>query len=159
MGTQLPLPKKVVCLSVCQSICLSCSVLSCPQFSAHVCCGQTAGWIRMPLGTMVDLGPGNIVLDADPAPPPRGTAPSRFRPMSIVIKRLDGSRCYLVRRLALAQAALSYLGIQLPASERGTAPNFRPMSIVAKWSSISATAEHLFSAGTKYLFVSERKLC
>jgi len=20
-----------------------------PQFSAHVCCGQTAGWIKMPL--------------------------------------------------------------------------------------------------------------
>jgi len=29
----------------------------------------------MPLGTMVGLGPGNIVLDADPAPSPRGTAP------------------------------------------------------------------------------------
>jgi len=27
--------------------------------------------------------------------------------------------------------------------KRGTAPNFRPMSIVAKWSPISATAEHL----------------
>jgi len=27
-----------------------------PQFSAHVCCGQTAGWIKMPLGTMVGLG-------------------------------------------------------------------------------------------------------
>ena len=26
----------------------------------------------------------------------------------------------------------------------GTAPNFRPISIVAKWSPISATAEHLF---------------
>jgi len=26
------------------------------QFSAHVCCGQTAGWIKMPLGTEVDLG-------------------------------------------------------------------------------------------------------
>jgi len=22
-----------------------------PQFSAHVCCGQSAGWIKMPLGT------------------------------------------------------------------------------------------------------------
>jgi len=30
-----------------------------PQFSSHVCCGQTAGWIKMPLGTMVGLGPGN----------------------------------------------------------------------------------------------------
>jgi len=34
-----------------------------PQFSA-----QTAGWIKMPLGTKVGLGPGHIVLEGDPAP-------------------------------------------------------------------------------------------
>ena len=33
------------------------------HFSAHVYCGQPAGWIKMPLGTVVDLGPGHIVLD------------------------------------------------------------------------------------------------
>jgi len=66
-----------------------------PQFSAHVCCGQTAGWIMMPLRTKVGLGPGHIV----------GTT-------QLLLKR-------------------------------GTAPNFRPMSIVAKRSPISATAEHL----------------
>jgi len=45
-----------------------------PQFSAHVYCGQTAGWIKMPLGTEVGLGPGHTVLDGDPAPPlQRGT--------------------------------------------------------------------------------------
>jgi len=27
-----------------------------PQFSAHVCCGQRAGWIKMPLGREVGLG-------------------------------------------------------------------------------------------------------
>jgi len=32
-----------------------------PQFSAHICCGQTAGWIKMPLGMEVALGPGHIV--------------------------------------------------------------------------------------------------
>ena len=36
---------------------------SSPHFSAHVCCGQTAGWIKMPLSTEVGLGPGHIVLD------------------------------------------------------------------------------------------------
>ena len=37
-----------------------------------------AGWIKMPLGTEVGLGPGNFVLDGDPASPPqrRGRAPS-----------------------------------------------------------------------------------
>ena len=50
-----------------------------PQFSAYVYCGQTAGWIKMPLGTEVGLGPGDIVLDGDPAPPQKGgTAPPQF---------------------------------------------------------------------------------
>ena len=57
-----------------------------PQLSVHLCCGQTAGWIKMPLGREVSLGPGHIVLGGDPAPPPqRGTAaPTNFRPMSVV---------------------------------------------------------------------------
>jgi len=37
----------------------------------------------MPLGTEVDLGPGYIVSDVDPAPPIRGTAAPSFRPMSM----------------------------------------------------------------------------
>jgi len=37
------------------------------QFTAHVCCGRTAEWINMPLGTEVGLGPGHIVLDGYPA--------------------------------------------------------------------------------------------
>jgi len=44
-----------------------------------------------PLGTEVGLGPGDIVLDGDPAPPPRTERgqqhPPSFRPMSIVAKR------------------------------------------------------------------------
>jgi len=49
-----------------------------PHFSAHVYCGQTYGWIQMPLGTKVGLGPGHIVLDGDPAPPEKGTTPPQF---------------------------------------------------------------------------------
>jgi len=46
-----------------------------PQFSAHVYCGQTAGWMKTPRRTDVDLSPGHIVLDRDPAPTrERGTA-------------------------------------------------------------------------------------
>jgi len=33
-----------------------------PNFSAHVYCGQTAAWIKMPLGTVVNLSPGDVVL-------------------------------------------------------------------------------------------------
>jgi len=42
-----------------------------PQFSAHVCCGQTSRWIKVLLGTEVGLGPGDIVLDGDPVPLPK----------------------------------------------------------------------------------------
>ena len=49
----------------------------------HVYYGQTAGWIRMPLDTEVGLDPGDIVLDGDPAPPPRKRAeqPPLFSPL------------------------------------------------------------------------------
>ena len=67
------------------------------QFSAHFYCGQTAGCIKMPLGMEQGLGPDDFVLDEDPTPlPKRGRSPN-FRPMSIVAKRLDGSRFRLVR--------------------------------------------------------------
>jgi len=72
MGTQLPLPQKG----------------RSPQFSAHICCGQMAGWIKIPLGREVGLSPCDIVLDGDPAIPPatKGAQqpPSCFQPMSIV---------------------------------------------------------------------------
>jgi len=67
---------------------------------AHVYCGQMAGWIKMPLRMEVGLGPGHVVLDGDPAPPPptsmeRDTAAPHClgfwmqykpRPMSVVAK-------------------------------------------------------------------------
>jgi len=58
-----------------------------------------AGWINMPLDTEVGLDPSNIVLDGDPVPARQetGKAPN-FRPMSIVAKRLDVSKCHLVWR-------------------------------------------------------------
>ena len=61
LGTQIPTPKRG------QS----------PQFSAHFYCGQTAGCIKMPLGMVVGLGPGHIVLDCLPAPSAKrgGTLP------------------------------------------------------------------------------------
>ena len=40
-----------------------------PHFSAHVCCVQMVGWIKMPLGANVGLGPGHIVLHGHPAEP------------------------------------------------------------------------------------------
>ena len=57
-----------------------------PQFSVNVYCGQTAGWMKTPLGTEIHLGRGHIVLDTwGPSPPTeRAKQPPCFRPMSIV---------------------------------------------------------------------------
>jgi len=38
------------------------------QFSAHICCGQMAAWIKIPLGMELGLSRGDFVLDGDPAP-------------------------------------------------------------------------------------------
>jgi len=51
-----------------------------PQFFAHVYCGQTAGWIKMPLGTEVGLGQGDFVLDVGSAPSPKGARLQFFGP-------------------------------------------------------------------------------
>jgi len=46
---------------------------------------------QVSLGMEVGLGPGDFVLDGDPAPPKGGGAEaSNFRPMYILVKRLDG---------------------------------------------------------------------
>jgi len=52
----------------------------------------------MPLSTGVGLDPGHIVLNGDPPPPKKGTVDPNFLPMSVMAKRLDGSRCHLVER-------------------------------------------------------------
>jgi len=72
-----------------------------PKFSAHVYCGQTAGWIKMALGMEVGLSPCDFVLYGDTAlTPQKGGRASlhNFRQTSTVPKRLDASRCHLVWR-------------------------------------------------------------
>ena len=64
------------------------------QFLAYVYCGQTGGWMKTPIGTEVDLGPGHIVLDGVPALRQTGTEPlPSFRSMSIVVTVVQLSYC------------------------------------------------------------------
>jgi len=80
------------------------------QFWAHICYGQMAGWSKTSLGMEVGLDPGDFLLDGDSAPPPEkgagAASPLNFGPMSIVAKRLDGSRWHLAWRWASVQATL-----------------------------------------------------
>ena len=45
-----------------------------PKFSAHVYCDQTDGWMKLILGMVVGLNPGDFVLHGDPAPLPQKRA-------------------------------------------------------------------------------------
>jgi len=51
-------------------------------------CGQTVGWVKMPLGREICLGPGDIVFGGDPAFPWKwAQQPFTFRAMSVVAKQ------------------------------------------------------------------------
>jgi len=67
-----------------------------PNFSAHICCGQMAEWMKIPLSTEVDLSPGIIVLHGDPAhpPPKEHSSPASFRPMYLVVTVARLSYCW-----------------------------------------------------------------
>jgi len=59
------------------------------------------GCIKMALGREVGLSPSDIVLDGDAAPllqKGEGAEPPNLRPISVVAKWLDGSRCHLAWR-------------------------------------------------------------
>jgi len=110
---------------------------SSPHFSAHVCCGQTAGWIKMPLGTEVGLSPGNIVLDENPAPP---TQKGHSGPTSLCRPHLlwpngwmDQDDTWYGRRPRPRRHCVRWGPSSPPQKGDTTAlPNFRPISIVAK---------------------------
>jgi len=66
----------------------------CPtQFLAHVYCSQMAGWMKTPLGTEVDLGPGHIALDGVPASTKDAQRHPSFRPMYVVATVTHFSYC------------------------------------------------------------------
>ena len=97
MGTQLPLPKPW-CTAA-------------PQFSAHVLwpngwTDQDATW------TEVGLGPGDIVLDGDPAHPA-----SNGSDLLASLGQLSGGQTNFAGRLAVSWAGTLYLGVSFPLTE------------------------------------------
>ena len=127
MGTQLPPPKGH----------------SSPLFSAHVYCGQTARLTKMPLGTKVGLGPGDIVLDGDPAPP-KGHSSPQFLAYVCCGQMAGWIEMPVGTEVGLGPGHIVLVGTQLlPKEHSSPPPSFRPLPIVSKRSPISATAEHL----------------
>jgi len=147
----------------------------------------------MKLGMEVGLGPSYIMLDEDPAPPPRrsmhsplpifglcllwpngwldqdvtwygggprprphcvrwgpsspspkGAQPPNFRPMSIVAKRLEGSRSTWYGGRPRSRPHCVRWGPRSPSPKAAQHPQFWAHIYVAKRSHISATDEYLF---------------
>ena len=72
MGTQILLPQRGAAPT---------------QFPAHICCGQMAAWINVPLGMEVGLVPGDFVLDGNPA------RSLNFRPMFVIVIVISLEHC------------------------------------------------------------------
>jgi len=116
MGTQSPSPKRG----------------RGPQFSAHVYCGQTAAWIKMPLATEVD-----IVLDGTQLPLlNKGEEPSPHFAAHVYCGQTAGwIKMALGMVVGLGPGHIVLDGDPAPFSQKGGSappPNFRPMFIVAK---------------------------
>jgi len=94
--------------------------------------------------TEVGLGPGDIELHGDPAPPKRHTAAPTFWPC-LLWPNGEWIKMPVGTEVGLSPGHIALDGDLFP--KRGTAapPTFWLTSIVAKQSPISATAELLFS--------------
>jgi len=98
-----------------------------------VYCGQTVEWIK--IGTPVGLGSGHIVLDGDPAPNVCCSQTAGRIKMALGTKVGLGPG----RIVLHGDPAQPPKGAQPPLP-----PIFLPMSVVAKQSPTSTTAEHLY---------------
>jgi len=105
-----------------------------------VYCGQMAGWIKMPLGTQVGLSPLDIVLGGTQLPHRKGHSSP---PPHFSAHVYCGNEAGWIRMLFGTEVGLGPGGIVLDGHPTVPSPTFWPMSIVAKWSPVSATAEHL----------------
>ena len=90
---------------------------------------QTAGWIKMPLGTEAGLCPGDFVLDMDPAPPSEkgGTASPIFGMRHVYCGQTAGWIKMPVGTevgLSPGDIVLRWDGDPAPPSKGGTAPEF-----------------------------------
>ena len=108
-----------------------------PNFFAHVYCGQRAGWIKMALGMNVGLSPGDFVLDGDPAPRPKKGAPifgpCLLRPESGSMLTAPWIKTPLGTEVGLSSDEIVLDWDPSPLPKRAEPfPNFRSMSVVAK---------------------------
>jgi len=123
-------------------VCLSClSVLS----VTLVYCGQTVGWIKMPFpfGMAEGFGLRHTVLDGDPAPQKGHSSPLIFGPCLLWPNGWMDQDTTWYGNMPRPRPHCVRWGRSSPTERGTTVPTFLPMSIVAKRSPISTTAELL----------------
>jgi len=87
----------------------------------------------MPLGMEVGLGPGEFVLDGDPAlpPPKKGGTPREFSTHVYCGQTARWMKMPLGREVGLGPDDIMLDGDPAP-TKKGTAPSLWPVSVVAK---------------------------
>jgi len=117
METHLPLPKRG----------------RSPQFSAHVCCGQMAACIKMPLGMKVCLSPSDFVLDGTQVLSPKNGQSPKFSAHFYCGQTAGWIKMPLGTEVGLAPGDSVLDGDPVPPKKGAhTPPNFLPMSIMVK---------------------------
>ena len=92
------------------------------QCLADVYCGQLAGWMKTPLGTEVDLGPGHIVLDGVPALAKGAQQPPLFGPCVLWSRSLISATAELLFLLCWGDTSATSGQIS-PSSMKGASVN------------------------------------
>jgi len=93
-----------------------------PKFSARLYCGQTAGHIKMPLGTEVVLGMRDIVFDMDLATPRKRAHHSTQFLVHVYCGQMAGwMKTSLGTEVDLGPGHIVLDGVPAPAKLRGTA--------------------------------------
>jgi len=105
-----------------------------PQFSAHICRGKIAAWIKMPLGMEAGFGSGDFLLDGDPAPSPkRGRRAQIFGPCLLWKNGwMDQDAKWYGGRPRPRRHCVRWVPSSPPLKGHTQTPNFWPISVVAK---------------------------
>ena len=93
-----------------------------------------AAWIKVPLGIEIGLGPGDFVLDEDPAPPPpKETELPKFSTHVYCGQTAGWIKMVLSKEVGLSPGDFVLDGDPVPLPNKGPKhPNYRPMFIEAK---------------------------
>jgi len=112
-----------VCKTVRPMLSDRCPVCLCCLSVTFVHCGQTVRRIKMKLGTQVGLGPGQIVLDGDPAPPPAKGHSPQFSAHICFGQTAAWIKTPLGMELGLRPGDFVLDGTLLPSPKRGRSPS------------------------------------